>query len=71
MIQPLEVTDPELAQAIMDIAQHRSKQVKSIVLGTDTVAILEPVTPSHSIGRNDPCLCGSGLKYKRCCLHLN
>ena len=20
------------------------------------------------IGRNDPCLCGSGLKYKRCCL---
>ena len=19
-------------------------------------------------GRNDPCLCGSGLKYKRCCL---
>lgn len=20
------------------------------------------------IGRNDPCICGSGLKYKRCCL---
>ncbi len=20
-----------------------------------------------SIGRNDPCPCGSGLKYKRCC----
>ncbi|MDI9778475.1 SEC-C metal-binding domain-containing protein [Pseudomonas putida] len=19
-------------------------------------------------GRNDPCLCGSGKKYKRCCL---
>lgn len=21
-----------------------------------------------SIGRNDPCPCGSGLKYKKCCL---
>lgn len=21
------------------------------------------------IGRNDPCICGSGKKYKRCCLH--
>jgi len=20
------------------------------------------------VGRNDPCLCGSGLKYKKCCL---
>ena len=30
--------------------------------------------PSHSksapkIGRNDPCFCGSGKKYKICCLH--
>ena len=22
------------------------------------------------IGRNDPCRCGSGKKYKKCCLHL-
>lgn len=22
----------------------------------------------HSVGRNDPCPCGSGLKYKKCCL---
>lgn len=21
------------------------------------------------IGRNDPCPCGSGLKYKKCCLN--
>ncbi|RPI03588.1 MAG: hypothetical protein EHM72_01130 [Calditrichaeota bacterium] len=21
------------------------------------------------IGRNEPCPCGSGLKYKNCCLH--
>jgi hypothetical protein len=22
------------------------------------------------IGRNDPCVCGSGKKYKKCCLAL-
>jgi preprotein translocase subunit SecA len=22
---------------------------------------------AHKVGRNDPCPCGSGKKYKRCC----
>lgn len=26
---------------------------------------------SHKIGRNDPCFCGSGKKYKKCCLAAN
>lgn len=29
---------------------------------------LEPITREEpKIGRNDPCPCGSGLKYKKCC----
>ena len=24
-------------------------------------------TPADKVGRNDPCPCGSGLKYKKCC----
>lgn len=27
----------------------------------------EPAAPAK-VGRNDPCICGSGKKYKRCCL---
>jgi len=27
----------------------------------------EPVMRERKIGRNDPCICGSGKKYKRCC----
>jgi len=23
---------------------------------------------SHKVGRNEPCPCGSGLKYKKCCI---
>ncbi len=27
------------------------------------------VFDSPKVGRNDPCPCGSGKKYKKCCLH--
>ncbi len=27
-----------------------------------------PVTRRMKVGRNDPCSCGSGKKYKKCCL---
>lgn len=27
----------------------------------------QPVVKERKIGRNDPCMCGSGKKYKRCC----
>ena len=45
----------------------------------DTLALLEPIhrtirhqrrpaaRPSAKVGRNEPCPCGSGRKYKRCC----
>ncbi|MGB7347118.1 MAG: zinc-dependent peptidase [Pirellulaceae bacterium] len=35
----------------------------------DTFGLLGSVKPKHRrrVGRNDPCPCGSGQKYKRCC----
>lgn len=36
--------------------------------GTDSEPELVPVTPrSEQVGRNEPCPCGSGRKFKRCC----
>jgi hypothetical protein len=29
---------------------------------------IEPVRSEPKIGRNDPCICGSGKKYKKCCM---
>ncbi len=29
----------------------------------------KPVTVEPKIGRNEPCPCGSGKKYKKCCLN--
>ena len=30
---------------------------------------LTVTNPMRSVGRNDPCPCGSGKKFKKCCLH--
>ena len=38
---------------------------------TDTVAKAEPVRASVKVGRNDPCPCGSGKKYKKCFPNCN
>ncbi len=35
---------------------------------TTTTAAETFVRASPKIGRNDPCPCGSGKKYKKCCL---
>ena len=35
---------------------------------TDWFVGAEPIPVPVGIGRNEPCHCGSGLKYKRCCL---
>jgi preprotein translocase subunit SecA len=34
---------------------------------TDVVSRTEPVRTAVKVGRNDPCPCGSGKKYKKCC----
>jgi uncharacterized protein YecA (UPF0149 family) len=56
---------PEEAAILADICQERNgkKNHKPIFLdGT------MPVVKSEiKVGRNDPCPCGSGKKYKKCC----
>ena len=32
------------------------------------VAVAQPIRNESKVGRNDPCPCGSGKKYKQCCL---
>lgn len=40
--------------------------------GEDLRGVVDPITPHlnpmRHVGRNDPCPCGSGRKYKKCCL---
>jgi hypothetical protein len=34
---------------------------------TESIEEARPVAASSKVGRNDPCPCGSGKKYKKCC----
>ena len=38
-------------------------------LGVEQEAHTPYVREASKVGRNDPCPCGSGKKYKKCCLH--
>jgi uncharacterized protein len=72
--------DPSLRPKPMGNEQ-REKLIESMAIGlggayrhfreqrTPSASIRRPQPPyrSNKIGRNDPCPCGSGKKYKRCC----
>jgi uncharacterized protein YecA (UPF0149 family) len=63
---PIEETDPEIAELVKDVCNRRYDRfnVKKIIF-TDNDVILVPFK-IIAIGRNDPCPCNSGLKFKKC-----
>ena len=59
-----DVSDPEYMSAMTDmLSGMKPKEINHLLNGTP-----EPyINPYKGIGRNDPCPCGSGLKFKKCC----
>ena len=47
--------------------QKRQLSQLSFVGAGDKTAAPQPVHAAKKAGRNDPCPCGSGKKYKKCC----
>ncbi|MFW6275816.1 MAG: SEC-C metal-binding domain-containing protein, partial [bacterium] len=31
---------------------------------------MQEMNPGKEVGRNDPCPCGSGKKFKNCCIYI-
>ena len=55
----------EEAPSTSDIAE----QQQAAIQGTDTKQKIEPIrNRQEKVGRNQPCPCGSGKKYKNCCM---
>jgi len=46
------------------VNQDLLDEEQEMLANTDAV---EPITVDKEPGRNDPCPCGSGKKYKKCC----
>ncbi len=60
------VREEEVAQ--LEEQQRRQKQPMQMSYGEGEAAARKPVErEGEKVGRNEPCPCGSGKKYKRCC----
>jgi preprotein translocase subunit SecA len=68
------VEDKKAAQAVFidltrNIQRQKDQEMKNLLTvsgGSDTKAAEGPVIRGDKVGRNDPCPCGSGKKYKKC-----
>ncbi len=61
---PKELSHPELANFSPSVAQEGSGQLEP----NPQKQTVRPSSPHQpKVGRNDPCPCGSGKKYKKCC----
>jgi len=49
---------------------HRARSVEDVEAEEEAIAKaekVEPIKAESRVKRNDPCPCGSGKKYKKCC----
>jgi len=51
---------------VMGGAAARPEQVAAKIAGRDDIPAAKTSLPGDRVGRNDPCPCGSGKKYKKC-----
>ena len=50
------------------VKRERVAKVTGESAGSDGTVKKQPVKKGQKVGRNDPCPCGSGKKYKKCCM---
>jgi len=53
----LQNIDNSIVEMLLKAELRRTEPQKRIIIQEKT----------KKVGRNDPCPCGSGLKYKKCC----
>jgi preprotein translocase subunit SecA len=69
-IDPFSAQEQKAAQSPMPVqATPEDRQYTESLGGEQGLKITPPGVAKKKIGRNDPCWCGSGKKYKKC--HLN
>jgi len=53
-------------EVIVGIEPKKSEDISDV---TELLETPEPKPKEATAGRNEPCPCGSGLKFKKCCLN--
>jgi preprotein translocase subunit SecA len=66
-----EEDERKTAQMMSALEQYKKQQEalqKNLIMSRSSDEAPQPVKRTHDkVGRNDPCPCGSGKKYKKCC----
>ncbi|ANG93310.1 YecA family protein [Enterobacteriaceae bacterium 155047] len=63
------LTEEEYAGSIERIRPAALRLYNYWVANPQAPALQQPIVNGVKVGRNDPCPCGSGKKFKSCCLH--
>ncbi len=68
--QDMEVRPERRSDLDEELSREAPDMIAACVLDLhhDRIASRAPGTAAPGVGRNDPCPCGSGRKFKRCCL---
>ena len=64
--QVLDYCDQHGITAIIGLEPDKDEDITDIARALDALA---PQLRSPKVGRNDPCPCSSGRKYKKCCIN--
>ena len=51
-----------------EVKREKVAKETGAVGSSDSVVKKQPVRKTDKVGPNDPCPCGSGKKYKKCCM---
>ena len=52
-----------------EVKRERVAKETGTAAATKSEVKKQPVRTATKVGPNDPCPCGSGKKYKKCCMH--
>ena len=59
--------NPERSRRIEGAQKEPAPLSVQLLAKPQAIPVSQPMRPESKVGRNDPCPCGSGKKYKKCC----
>jgi len=62
--QDVEETAPQAG--VQNVQYHHADYDEALAAADEATPDMPPLQAGQKIGRNDPCPCGSGKKYKQC-----
>jgi preprotein translocase subunit SecA len=65
--KPARSTEATLADFTRNIQRKKQQEIDQLQFVGGAAAGQQTIVKGKKVGRNDPCPCGSGKKYKKCC----